>query len=89
MCALDGAVRGHRPWWAVWVWRWAVAVTFGVAALGVAVLRGILFVLAIGLARWLWHSKLCCGGRTNLDSDSEEDSEEEDEEEDEESGGPE
>ena len=40
LCAQDGAVRGHRPWWAVWVWRWAVAVTFGVAALGVAVLRG-------------------------------------------------
>ena len=40
LCAPDGAVRGHRPWWAVWVWRWAVAVTFGVAALGVAVLRG-------------------------------------------------
>ena len=40
VCAPDGAVRGHRPWWAVWVWRWAVAVTFGVAALGVAVLRG-------------------------------------------------
>ena len=40
LCALDGAVRGHRPWWAVWVWRWAVAVTFGVAAFGVAISRG-------------------------------------------------